>query len=103
MKSKYFRNTMLALALGAASLGAHGAEHNSGKAPATYRPDVTFTLQTDIADGKLVFIGQNGSIKGKVNPDLKVPSGAVVQINLVNGDGAVHGRLGRGLAAAGLA
>ena len=26
----------------------------------------------------------------RVNPDIKVPEGAVVQINLVNGDGAVH-------------
>ncbi|MGQ9425722.1 copper-containing nitrite reductase [Gilvimarinus sp. F26214L] len=55
-----------------------------------YRPDVTFTLRTDIADGKLVFISESGSTKGEVNPDLRVPEGAVVQINIVNQDGAVH-------------
>ncbi len=56
----------------------------------TMVPDVTFNLRTAIADGKLVFIGETGSIKGVVNPDLKVPEGAVVQVNLVNGDGAQH-------------
>lgn len=56
----------------------------------TYLPDVTFTLRTGIAEGKMVFIGATGDIKGVINPTLKVPSGAVVQINLINGDGAVH-------------
>ena len=52
--------------------------------------DVTFTLRTDIADGKLVFVGMAGAIKDQINPDLRVAEGAVVQINLVNGDGAQH-------------
>lgn len=56
----------------------------------TYKPDVTFTLRTDISGGKLVYIGETGAIEGKVNPDLIVPEGAVVQINLINGDGATH-------------
>lgn len=56
----------------------------------TYRPDVTFTLRTDISEGRLVFIGEKGKIKDQVNPDLKVPENSVVQINLVNGDGAIH-------------
>lgn len=67
---------------------AQASQHQN--AAASYRPDVTFTLRTDIAEGKLVFVGQSGDIKGKVNPDLKVKEGAVVQINLVNGDGAIH-------------
>jgi nitrite reductase (NO-forming) len=66
------------------------AEHNHGSDAVTYTPDVTFTLRTDIADGKLVFVGETDAIAGKINPDLKVPEGAVVQINLINGDGAVH-------------
>ena len=52
--------------------------------------DVTFTLRTEIADGALVFVGEAGAIKGQVNPDLRVPEGKVVQITLVNGDGALH-------------
>ncbi|MFT0533477.1 copper-containing nitrite reductase [Castellaniella hirudinis] len=67
----------------------HGAAGH-GSQDVSYKPDVTFTLRTAIADGKLVFVGDRGDIQGKVNPDLKVPEGAVVQINLVNGDGATH-------------
>jgi nitrite reductase (NO-forming) len=37
----------------------------------TYRPHVTFTLRTDIGEGKLVFIGEAGAIAGKINPDLR--------------------------------
>ncbi len=54
------------------------------------RADVTFTLRTSIAEGKLVFISAAGPTKGQVNPDLRVPENAVVQINLINGDGAIH-------------
>ncbi len=56
----------------------------------TYRPDVTFTLRTSIADGKLVYIGDTGVIKDQINPDLHVPENSVVQINVINGDGAIH-------------
>lgn len=54
------------------------------------RPDIRFTLRTDIADGKLVYISESGPTKGQVNPDLKVKENAVVLISVVNGDGAVH-------------
>lgn len=54
------------------------------------RPDVRFTLRTDIADGQLVYISESGPTKGQVNPDLRVPENAVVQISIVNGDGAIH-------------
>lgn len=57
---------------------------------ADYSPDVTFTLETAVAEGKLVYIGVGGNIDGKINPTLKVPKGAMVQINLTNGDGALH-------------
>ncbi|NYT66689.1 nitrite reductase, copper-containing [Alcaligenaceae bacterium] len=68
------------------------AEHGDSKADATvtYMPDITFTLRTSIAGGKLVFIGTSGELKDQLNPDLRVPEGAVVQINLVNDDGATH-------------
>src|SRR5690554_2330955 len=74
------------LGLGAPAL----ADHPSGSANVKYVPDVRFTLRTDIADGKLVYISEAGPSKGQVNPDLRVPEGAVVQINLINGDGAIH-------------
>lgn len=61
-----------------------------GPQDVTYQPDVVFSLRTSIAEGKLVFIGTAGDITGKVNPDLRVPENSVVQINLVNDDGAIH-------------
>lgn len=93
MKKKLIAQVITCAMLGVAVLsGAHAASgHHPGNGSAvTYRPDITFTLRTDIADGKLVFIGESGAIKGVVNPQLAVAEGAVVQINLVNGDGATH-------------
>ncbi|WP_368641464.1 copper-containing nitrite reductase [Castellaniella ginsengisoli] len=76
------------LGLTGAAWGADGAPH--GDQGVTHMPDVTFTLRTSIAGGKLVFIGERGAITDQVNPDLRVPEGAVVQINLINDDGATH-------------
>jgi nitrite reductase (NO-forming) len=78
---------VLSIGLGGTSFAQHGggADHS-----VTYKPDVTFTLRTSIAGGRLVFVGTTGEMTDQVNPDLHVPEGAVVQINLVNGDGAVH-------------
>ncbi len=53
-------------------------------------PDTVFTFRTDIADGKLVYISESGPTKGQINPDLYVAENAVVQINVINGDGAIH-------------
>ena len=66
------------------------ANEPAGPGTVTYTPDITFTLRTNIADGKLVYVGDAGTILGKVNPDLHVPENAVVQINVINGDGAIH-------------
>ncbi len=57
-----------------------------GTGPAT----VSFTLTTGAADGKLVFIGVGGAVDGKVNPDLVVQPGDIVEITLLNGDGVQH-------------
>jgi nitrite reductase (NO-forming) len=62
----------------------------SQEEPASYTPDVTFTLRTAIADGRLAFVGEGGGIDGVVNPTLEVELDQVVQVTLVNGDGAVH-------------
>lgn len=66
------------------------AEHPGDSGDVAYVPDVTYTLRTDIHQGQLVYISETGPTKGEVNPDLKVDEGAVVQVNIVNGDGAVH-------------
>jgi nitrite reductase (NO-forming) len=79
----------ISLALGVVpqAFAQHEAHNATNVAPVA---DVSFTLRTQIADGKLVFIGDAGPINGQVNPELRVAEGKVVQITLVNGDGALH-------------
>lgn len=79
---------ILSVGFGQASFAAHGTDVPDDSV--SYRPDITFTLRTAIAGGRLVFIGNSGELADQVNPDLRVPEGAVVQINLINDDGAEH-------------
>ncbi len=72
------------VALPGVGLAAHEAS------AASYTPDVSFTLKTGIADGRLVFIGSGGKLDGVINPRLEVAANAVVQVTLINGDGALH-------------
>jgi nitrite reductase (NO-forming) len=58
--------------------------------PASYIPDVRYTLRSGIAEGRMVFIGVGGTIDAKVNPVLAAAQGQVVQITLLNGEGAEH-------------
>ena len=58
--------------------------------PASYVPDVKYTLLTGIAEGRMVYIGLGGTIDGIVNPDLLAGEGDIVQLTLVNGEGAEH-------------
>lgn len=79
----------ISLALGVVpqAFAQHESHNATNVAPMA---DVSFTLKTQIADGKLVFVGDSGPITGQVNPELRVAEGKVVQITLVNGDGALH-------------
>lgn len=88
-KTLFLRGAWALLLLAAIALAPQAAlaKDNEG---VTYTPDVTFKLRTDIADGKLVFVGESRDMNGIINPDLQVPENSVVQISLVNGDGAVH-------------
>lgn len=82
---------VIAVLCGIVGLGTPAfAEHPESSSDVTYVPDVTFTLRTDIADGRLVYVSEKGPTKGQINPDLKVEEGAVVQVNIINGDGALH-------------
>ncbi len=69
-------------------LAAPGAQQQAGAV--TYRPDLSYTLKTHIGKEGMVYLGVGGAIDGLVNPTLRVPAGAIVQITLVNGDGAEH-------------
>ena len=55
-----------------------------------YLPDAKYTLRSGIAQGRLVYIGVGGDIDGKVNPVLSAAEGQVVQLTLINGEGAEH-------------
>lgn len=53
-------------------------------------PNASFTLRTGVAGGKMVYIGKGGEIDGMINPDLVVHEGDIVQVTLINGEGAEH-------------
>lgn len=53
-------------------------------------PDVRYTLRTGISEGRMVFLGVGGAIDGKVNPVLSAAQGQIVEITLINGEGAEH-------------
>jgi nitrite reductase (NO-forming) len=55
-----------------------------------YVADAKYTLRSGIAEGRMVYIGVGGAIDGKVNPLLTAAEGQVVQVTLINGEGAEH-------------
>ncbi|MCS3725354.1 copper-containing nitrite reductase [Bradyrhizobium betae] len=55
-----------------------------------YVADARYTLRSGIAEGRMVYIGVGGAIEGKVNPVLTASEGQVVQLTLINGEGAEH-------------
>jgi len=55
-----------------------------------YLLDAKYTLRSGIAEGRMVFIGVGGAIDGKVNPILTAAEGQVVELTLINGEGAEH-------------
>jgi nitrite reductase (NO-forming) len=82
----------LALLLLAASLVLTGCAGipAAAAAPQTAEGASSFTLKTSMGDGKMIFVGVGGDIDGIENPDLKVQPGDVVEITLIDGDGALH-------------
>lgn len=71
---------------GAANPGAPSAALPEG----SYLPDAKYTLKSGIAEGRMVYIGIGGEIDGKVNPVLTASEGQVVELTLINGEGAEH-------------
>ena len=51
---------------------------------------VEYTLETGLADGKMIFTGKGGDIDGKINPDLKANVSDTVKVTLISGEGAQH-------------
>jgi nitrite reductase (NO-forming) len=73
----------------AAPPGAQAQPNAPAPIPA-YVPDARYTLRSGIAEGRMVFIGVGGAIDGRVNPVLTAAEGQVVQLTLINGEGAEH-------------
>jgi nitrite reductase (NO-forming) len=82
--------------LGSLLIAASGNQKTSNNEPEKEKnsealvPNITYILQTGISDGRLAYIGKGGTIDGKTNPDLTVKLGDVVQVILINGEGAEH-------------
>jgi len=55
-----------------------------------YVTDAKYTLRSGIAEGRMVYIGVGGAIEGKANPILTAAEGQVVELTLINGEGAEH-------------
>lgn len=64
--------------------------HQSTLAQVKVQADVSITLKTHIGPKGMGFLGVGGNIDGEFNPTLTLPVNAVVQITLINGDGAEH-------------
>src|SRR5262249_40009199 len=61
------------------------------KSPAAeYTPTIRFRLRTELAEGKMAFVGAGGDIENMVNPALRVAVGDIVQVTLINNDGIEH-------------
>ena len=72
------------------SAAAAPAPQTPRQAVNAYLSDAKYTLRSGIADGRMVFLGVGGTIDGKVNPILTAVEGQVVQVTLINGEGAEH-------------
>lgn len=60
------------------------------QATPSYVPGIRYTLRSGIAEGRMVFVGIGGNIDGQVNPVLSAAEGQLVQVTLINGEGAEH-------------
>jgi len=103
LKTDQDRADVIAFLSAAAATTQPGAAAPAGQAPAAvpaspgptgadigFLPDAHFTLRSGIADGRMVYIGVGGEIEAKVNPVLTAAEEQVVQLTLINGEGAQH-------------
>ena len=89
MKTRCWISLLGVLLLGTALSAAHASQTNIAEGVSS-RPDVSITLKTGIGEEGMYFKGVGGTIDGRINPKIKIPQDAVVQLTLINGDGALH-------------
>jgi nitrite reductase (NO-forming) len=108
LKSQHDRDDVIAFLVQAAGGAPAAARPPQSPAPAGNRPaaavppppavshgmpdmpDVKYTLRSGIAEGRMVFLGVGGAIDGRINPVLSAAEGQIVQVTLINGEGAEH-------------
>ena len=61
-----------------------------GNGSAAKAEAVSYTLTTNLIDGRMVFIGVGGDIDGLINPTLKAKVGDEMEIHLSSGEGVEH-------------
>ncbi len=66
------------------------AQAPGGPPTVGYIADVSYTLTTGLAGGRMAFIGVGGDIDGVANPTLRAKPGQTVQVTLINGDNVTH-------------
>ncbi len=68
-----------------------GSPRNESKSTVSANGKVVeYTLETNMVDGQMAFIGANGGIDGVKNPTLSANVGDTVKITLISGDGVEH-------------
>jgi nitrite reductase (NO-forming) len=90
LKTENERRDVIAYLAAAAPVAAPASPAPAPERSVSYIPDIRYTLRSGIAEGRMVFIGVGGAIDGKVNPALSAAEGQVVQVTLINGEGAEH-------------
>lgn len=66
------------------------AHSNLNVAAAQIHADISYTLKTNIGSKGMTFVGVGDGIDGVINPTLKANPGDIVQVTLIDGDGAEH-------------
>jgi len=89
MIRRYFYRALVCIGMLLSAQFSLGGTSNINS-PAEYTPDISITLKTTIGSSGMAFEGVGGHIDGVLNPKIEVPINAIVQITLIDGDGAVH-------------
>jgi nitrite reductase (NO-forming) len=94
MKSPLFSRVLVLIVLASLLLSACASQpvaaRDPGAAPAASNGKVAYTLETNIIEGRMVFVGVGGDIDGVINPDLFAAPSDTIELTLLNVDGAQH-------------
>jgi nitrite reductase (NO-forming) len=84
------RTTLLFLLAVLALVSLSGCGARRAQAQSGAEASAHFTLQTALADGRMVYVGVGGAIDGQINPNLVVRPGERVHLTVIAGDPTTH-------------